>query len=267
MIATEERSRAMRRGSPNPQGEYGPPSNGYNGMGMPPNMIPPMGRSMTMPSGMGPMGPMLTPGDQAQLEMAQQMQQFMAMQMQFMQMMTSGQGRPQSQNGPVPPMPGYLPMPGFAQPPPQELRPGSSHQRAMSMLDPNSAPWQQQQGLRNTMFVPSIQGGGYAPSIAPSERSNVGLPGRYRPVSHVAADNRSRTATMSGAIQDWHDTKQAPATIKVVKKSSNASDEDDEEGWEAMKANREKKKSIWRSKKDENSGTNSMKDLWGYATK
>lgn len=254
VIASEERSRAMRRGSPNAAGEYGPPpSNGFNGIGMLPNMqMPPMGRAMTMPNGMGPMGPtgpMMTLGDQAQLEMAHQMQQFMQMQIQFMQMMTSNQGRPQS---PLP-MPGLPPM---GAPPQQGLRPGSSQGRAMSMLDPNAAPWQQAQ--RNTM---------YASSIAPSERSNVGLPGRYRPVSHYAGpDNKSRAATMSGAIQDWSDAKQGATTVKDVKKSGDASDEDDEEGWEAMKQKREKKKSIWRSKKDDNaSGT--MKDLWAFATK
>jgi len=265
VIATEERSRAMRRGSPNAAGEYAPPpSNGFNGMGVPPNMqMPPIGRSMTMPNGMGPvgpLGPMLTVGDQAQLEMAAQMQQFMQMQMQFMQMMTSNQGRPQSQNGQPLPMQGLPPM-GI---PGQGLRPGSSHGRAMSMLDPNAAPWQQAQ--RNTMYAPSLFGGGYAPSIAPSERSNVGLPGRYRPVSQYAGPDKSRSATMSGAIKDWSDAKQGVATVKAVKKSGEVSDEDDEEGWEAMKEKREKKKSIWRSKKDDNaSGT--MRDLWAYATK
>jgi hypothetical protein len=265
VIATEERSRAMRRGSPNAAGEYAPPpSNGFNGMGMPPNMqMPPMGRSMTMPNPMGPMGPMgpmLTVGDQAQLEMAAQMQQFMQMQMQFMQMMTSNQGRPQSQNGQSPPMQG---LPSMGMPSQQGLRPGSSQGRTMSMLDPNAAPWQQAQ--RNTMYAPSFLGGGYTPSIAPSERSNVGLPGRYRPVSQYAGPDNSRAATMSGAIQDWSDAKQGVATVKAVKKSGDVSDEDDEEGWEAMKQKREKKKSMWRSQKDDNtSGT--MKDLWAYAT-
>jgi hypothetical protein len=203
---------------------------------------------------------MLTVGDQAQLEMAAQMQQFMQMQMQFMQMMTSNQGRPQSQNGQSPPMQGLPPM---GMPVQQGLRPGSSHGRTMSMLDPNAAPWQQAQ--RNTMYAPSVLGGGYTPSIAPSERSNVGLPGRYRPVSQYAGPDKSRAATMSGAIQDWSDAKQGVATVKAVKKSGDVSDEDDEEGWEAMKQKREKKKSMWRSKKDDNtSGT--MKDLWAYAT-
>jgi len=55
---------------------------------------------------------------------------------------------------------------------------------------------------------------------------------------------------MSGALQDWSENKHPSATIKVVKKSGNASDEDDEEGWEAMRQKREKKKSMWKSKKD-----------------
>lgn len=71
---------------------------------------------------------------------------------------------------------------------------------------------------------------------------------------------------MSGAIQDWDNAKQGAAAVKAVKKSGDASDEDDEEGWEAMKQKREKKGSIWRSKKDDNaSGT--MKELLAFATK
>jgi hypothetical protein len=142
---------------------------------------------------------MLTPGDAAQIQMAQQMQEFMQMQMQFMQMMASNPGRPQSQNGPPPQLP---PLP-------------------------------------------------------------QGLPGRYRPVSHhPAAENKSRANTMSGALENWTEAKQGSATVKAVKKSGNTSDEDDEEGWEAMKQKRDKKKSIWRSKKDDGNG---LKDLLGFA--
>lgn len=248
VIATEERSRAMRRGSPNPQGEYGPvppPSNGFNGMGMPQNP--------GMMNGMGINPMMMTPGDQAQIQMSQQMQQFMQMQVQFMQMMTSGQGPPQ-QNGHMSQQSfGPMPMPGSS-----SLRPASSHQRAMTMMDPNSAPWLMPQA---SSYSPSIRnsGVGYAPSIAPSERSNIGLPGRYRPVSQtLPADNKSRVSTMSGALQGW-ENKNGSATIKPVKDSGNASEEDDEEGWEEMAKKREKKKSLWRTKKD----TNGLKDLLG----
>ena len=262
VIATEERSRAMRRGSPNAQGEYTPlPPNGFNPMGMPPNVRSSTTGSMVNGMGgmpMGPMGPMnpmmLTPGDQAQLQMSQQMQQFMQMQMQFMQMMTGGQGPPQ-QNGQIPQQSmGDMPTPSSP-----HLRPVSSHQRAMTMMEPNAAPWTRQGG---SMYTPSfhVPGAGYAPSIAPSERSNVGLPGRYRPVSHVPpADNKSRASTMSGALQGW-ENKNPSATIKTVKKSGNVSDEDDEEGWEEMAKKREKKKSLWRTKRD----TNGLKDVFNF---
>lgn len=227
----------MRRGSPNPQGEYGPiPPNGFNGMGM---------QNQAM---------MMTPGDQAQMQMSQQMQQFMQMQMQFMQMMTSGQGPPQPNGHMSQPSLGQMPMPAPGSP---FLRPASSHQRAMTMLDPNSAPWLPQ----NSMYDPSVRnsGGGYTPSIAPSERSNVGLPGRYRPVSHAPPqDNKSRTSTMSGALQGW-ENKNGSSTLKPVKTPGNVSDEDDEEGWEEMAKKREKKKSVWRTKKD-----NGFKDLLGF---
>ncbi|KAL2072491.1 hypothetical protein VTL71DRAFT_11834 [Oculimacula yallundae] len=264
VIATEERSRAMRRGSPNPQGDYGPPQNGgFNPMGM----QPPSGGSMY--NGMGPGGPMgpmnpmmMTAGDQAQIQMSQQMQQFMQMQMQFMQMMTAG-GQGQQPNGHMPSQSmSEMPRPGSA----QQMRPGSSHnfgqhQRTMTMLDPNTVPWMQ--GGGGSMYSPSVHGqGGYTPSIAPSERSNVGLPGRYRPVSHAppqAQDNKARATTMSAL--GWGN-KNAP-TIKTVKKTGNVSDEDDEEGWEEMAKKREKKKSAWRTKKDKDH--NGLKEMMGYS--
>ena len=238
VIATEERSRAMRRGSPNAQGTYGPaPSNGFNGMGPEtPSVAGSMYNGISPAGPMPPMGPMgmmnpmmMTPGDQAQIQMSQQMQQFMAMQMQFMQMMTNGQAQPgqsghQSHNSM-----GEVPRPSSA----HQLRPTNTHQRAMTMMEPNAAPWMN----RNTMFAPSIHNGGYAPSIAPSERSNVGLPGRYRPVSQappLTHQNKMRSSTMmSGGLGGWED-KHASTTIRQVKKSGNADDEDDEEGWEEM---------------------------------
>lgn len=245
VIATEERSRAMRRGSPNAAGIYGPPpSNGFDGQGMTAHMQMPQIPQMPM-NGMNGLGP-ITPGDQAQFEMAQQMQQFMQMQMQFMQLMTAGPGPSGGQ--PQQPMP--LPRSSTMGSLQQQVRPLSSHQRAMSSLDPNAAPWQQ--GIaRQSVYTPSPNGNGYAPSIAPSERSNVGMPGRYRPVSQFGTVDKSRTNTMSGALQDWSDNKNNTATVKVVPRAD-AADEDDEEGWEAMKAKREKKKSAWKSKKDLN---------------
>ncbi|KAK3362839.1 hypothetical protein B0T25DRAFT_443518 [Lasiosphaeria hispida] len=268
VIANEERSRALRRGSPHIDSQNPVPGAvGYdpNG-GIPPHMMYQTNNA-------------LTTGDQAQLQMTQQMQQFMQMQMQFMQMMTGqngsantgphghlaaqsmsnlsamngalGMGGAQSMLG----VPGMQGMGG-----PETLRHsylgndsildlpsarGDAQLRTMSMVQPSSASWIQP--LQGPSFAPSIrlQGGGYAPSIAPSERSNIGLPGRYRPVSHVPPPNPTgpghvrKSSTMSGSLGP---------SISVTK-SGNASDDDDEEGWEAMKAKREKKKSAWRTKK------------------
>lgn len=252
VIATEERSRAMRRGSPNTQGDYGPPVNGFAAMQHARNSS---GGSMY--NGMGPGGPMppmmMTPGDQAQIQMTQQMEQFMAMQMQFMQMMTTGQapmqGPPQVQNnGHMSRQSVQMPRPGSAHA--QQQRPMSNHQRAMTMLEPNAAPWMQ----RGSVFTPSVQGAGYAPSIAPSERSNVGLPGRYRPVSQ-AVNNTSDSKSMSGALGGW-DNK---TTVRTVLTSA-VEDEDEEEGWAEMAKKKEKKKSIWKIKKGSKDGLKEMLD-------
>lgn len=277
VIANEERSRALRRGSPQIDAQN--PVVGAVGYdpigGIPQNM---MYRSSTAP---------LPPADQAQINMAQQMQQFMQMQMQLMQMqlMNGGQGGHPGMGspaghmsaqslgnfGPMGGMPGGMPAQGRQ---PSMLgvpggmggndmyrhsfvgnnndslldlpnSRGDAQMRTMSMVQPSSASWVQ---MPQPGFAPSImvQGNGYAPSIAPSERSNIGLPGRYRPVSHMpppnpaAAQGHLRNAsTMSGALN--------PKT--TPNKSASASDDDDEEGWEAMKAKRDKKKSIWSKKK------------------
>jgi hypothetical protein len=254
VIATEERSRAMRRGSPNPQGDYGPPVNGFAGMqsharnASAGSMYNGMGQAGLMP----PM--MMTPGDQAQIQMTQQMEQFMAMQMQFMQMMTTGQapmqGPPQVQNnGHISRQSVQMPRPGSAHA--QQSRPMSNHQRAMTMLEPNAAPWMQ----RGSVFSPSVQGAGYAPSIAPSERSNVGLPGRYRPVSQAVVSN-SDNRSMSGALGGWENK----TTVRTMLNSSAVDDEDEEEGWAEMAKKKEKKKSIWKIKKGSKDGLKEMLD-------
>lgn len=122
------------------------------------------------------------------------------------------------------------------------------------MVQPSSASWIQPPASPG--YAPSIrvQGvNGYAPSIAPSERSNVGLPGRYRPVSQAFAPgpgpgNLPRASTMSGALGGW-DQARKQTNRSPLQNSGGKSDDDDEEGWEAMKAKREKKKSLWKSKK------------------
>ncbi|KAI1768366.1 hypothetical protein GGR53DRAFT_479058 [Hypoxylon sp. FL1150] len=270
VIASEERSRAMRRGSPaidnsrstpsfNMQGSGIPINGGFDPInGIPPQMMYPMGMPQ-MPS------QMLTPGDQAQIQMTQQMQQFM--QMQFMQMMASqgqGQGQgPEQMQGHLRPQ-GHMPtqsmgslgdvsrnsfmgdgmansMGGMNLGVPM----GGNQTRTMSMVQPSSASWIQP---LKAGYAPSVlaQGMGYAPSIAPSERSNIGLPGRYRPVSSVAMLDNGRTTSMSGAMPTMQSKLQTEAKVSAV---VNEDDDDDEQGWEAMKAKREKKRSLWRSKK------------------
>lgn len=310
VIVNEERSRALRRGSPNIDGHHLVNLNGPHGHGIDPiTGIPPhmMYSAPPMPQ------PTLTPGDQAQMQMTQHMHQFMQMQMQFMQMMAVNQN-----GGAVPPaqqpMPQPMPPP-MAQSMPHAMPQSMPHSmpqsmphampqpmqqsilqspyggnlpynqsmadlpsrhslmgdplsgmeprrldygmRTMSMVQPSSASFMQQprQGA-----APSIRASmaGYTPSIAPSERSNIGLPGRYRPVSVApsspAQGVNPRASTMSGGLSGWSDDK-SRSTIKAVAKNGGASDDEDEEkGWEAMKAKREKKRSLWRSKKSLSSG-------------
>ncbi|KAI1866541.1 hypothetical protein JX265_007842 [Neoarthrinium moseri] len=279
VIANEERSRAMRRGSPAvDHGNHGLPPQ----MQMPMNGFDPMAQIPPQMMYPPPM-PMLTPGDQAQIQMTQQMQQFMQMQMQFMQMMAGqNQGQMPMQAPPGMGMGMGMGMPGQAPSRPASHMPtqsmssvpeaprgsflgdpmsmgmgngmglepprGDSQMRTMSMVQPSSASWIQppQSG-----YTPSIrmQGGGYAPSIAPSERSNIGLPGRYRPVSSInplGGDMRSNT--MSGALPTL--AKLQPEVRTSPLSNENDEDDDDEEGWEAMKAKRAAKKSSWRTKKN-----------------
>ncbi|KAM7223537.1 hypothetical protein V8F06_001011 [Rhypophila decipiens] len=274
VIANEERSRALRRGSPhleNPNAIPGGPA--FDPItGIPPQMM----------YQNNPNRGMLTPGEQAQVQMSQQMQQFMQMQMQFMQMQMmaaqNGNAAPGANVAATQSMtnltnmnglggmggPGMGPMLGAGLPnmggsdmyrhsfmgndSSLDLSArGDAHMRTMSLVQPSSASWIQPPPPQKIGFAPSIhiQGAGYAPSIAPSERSNIGLPGRYRPVSqapppHPTGPSHLRTSsTMSGGLKPANE----------ASKSGNTSDDDDEQGWAAMKAKREKKKSIWKSKK------------------
>lgn len=293
VIAGEERARALRRGSPNAQGVYGPP--GANDGGMP-QMYPGMSRptAMSNMNGMGQPGmpgmppvPMMTPGDQAQFQMTQQMAQMMQVQMQWMQQMMQMQGmQPNGQT--LPTQQSLAPPPqmtnnAFLSPPAQTQRPTSmgSHmaqstsgtpqinQRAMSMLDPGMSSWGQPNGRRST-FLPSMSGAlgsqSYTPSIAPSERSNVGMPTRYRPVSIAPeAESKklsSRTSTFtSGTLQGWAETQEGAVAGKATimrRTPGRDSDEDEDEGWEEMRRKRENKKSTWRLRKS----TNGLQDMY-----
>ena len=270
VINAEEQARAARRGSPNAGG-------------------------MSLPPSMGGMPPMMTPGEhatqQATAQMSEQMNQMMQMQMQWMgqmqAMMANGGMMPQpGQPNFMPPMPQMMMPPGMAPPPPPghtQQRPWSqgSHsapnpsmghqpqqQRAMSMMGPtSSAPWQPSMPNRKSTAPSMMTGALDSASIAPSERSNVGQPSRYRPVSIAPADEHragSRTSTFSeGGLLPGvsaHNSrlstsgdraKNRLSTLRAVSTSpqpfkKGTDDEDEEEGWAAMKQKTDKKKSMWR---------------------
>ncbi|OAA49412.1 hypothetical protein NOR_01335 [Metarhizium rileyi] len=273
VIANEERSRALRRGSPSidPNKLVGGAitSGGNVGCdpytGLPSHMMYQGGGGIPGMPQMHQMPPqqMLTPGDQAQIHMTQQMQQFMQMQMHFMQMMAgnpSGGGPPMQQSAYAGHTPGNqsfgdLSRHSMMADPLMDARRMDYGMRTMSMVQPSSVSFMapRQQG------PPSVRGfgshGAYSPSIAPSERSNVGLPGRYRPVSQAAAlsplpGQHVRSNTMSGdlSLSNWSDDK-SKSTVKLMGNSHEGSDDDEEQGWEAMKTKRDKKRSMWRSKR------------------
>ena len=257
IIAGEERAKAARRGSPNPQS----------------------GWSQPLPQGMMQQTMGMTPGDEAQIQMSQQMTQMMQMQMQWMQqmqqMVASGmqppmmpgqapfppqhmqQGMPPGRNFLTPqPSPHISMAPGQMPRPMSHSTPGSpaavpNQQRAMSMMSPSLSPaWQMRKSVAPSMMSGALgPPGGYAPSIAPSERSNIGMPSRYRPVSIPPIDEGSRPGSSMGLSANGEKRAGVPtSTLKMVKKAP--SDDDDDEGWEEMKAKREQKKSGWRFKKE-----------------
>ena len=278
VIAGEERARAARRGSPNAQGNYSSP--------LPPAL------SQTQMAMLPGMPPMMSPGEQATVQMSEQMSQMMQMQMQWMQqmqqMMTSGM-----QSGSIPPQqqqtmmtnagmvapPGNIPRSVSTDPRPSSGSPAElqeKQQRAMSMMGPASAAGWQPQNRNRSSVVPSLMSGalggpdsGYTASMAPSERSNVGMPSRYRPVSLAPADEHAQRAasrvytSTSGTLppgvsgrnsgQSTPGDRQSKLSLRPVFQTppskSTASDDDDEEGWEEMRKRREKKKRMWRMNK------------------
>lgn len=298
VIATEERARALRRGSPNPQANpsHGIPraytmanmgqmgSAGYWGMpGMP---------------GMTPQQQGMSPGEQAQLQISQQMTEIMQAQVQMMQQMMQMQGIPtgsqnHSNNN-------FL---SVTQPVSTNMRPMSMasansfnlpsvppqiDQRTLSILDPSMSRWNVNRP--SSVFVDNgarpgapHAAQGYAPSIAPSERSNIGLASRYRPVSTVGqehANPMARSFTFSSStLKPWNDENQRPSSVAITspqasdRKSTSlatvtvrpvsgqgqgpttrktnggaVSDDDEDEGWTEMMKKREKKKNSWKLK-------------------
>ncbi|CAD0111857.1 unnamed protein product [Aureobasidium uvarum] len=290
VIAGEERARAARRVNHN-----GGPAFNANGLPLPGNMNMPqmMPRSNSMMSmaapqmGMGGFMPQMPqmPMMGADQQNTQQMMQLMAMQTQMMQQMMAMQGgqMPQMQ---MPQMPQLSPQQnGF----PNMLPNGM--QRPMSMGGPNGqqpgmlgpqGPMHQQQrsstmtnlkppGYAGSMYDYSLSAprGGYTPSIAPSERSNVGMPSRYRPVTMEGSTSRTASMTSQSGLQNFAkknastgsflNPNNIPAsngsnvprtTIKVIDKPKGSprspqprpDEEDDDEGWAQLRKKREERK-------------------------
>ncbi|KAF1355380.1 hypothetical protein BDV97DRAFT_103735 [Delphinella strobiligena] len=202
VIAGEERAKAARRASPNPNpvtGGYGPiplPSNMLQGPVMMPRsnsmmsvVQPPMGGFMPPVSPMGMPGMMNPMGMDTQQQMIQmmQMQQHMMQSIIQMQAGQSPNMPPMSQspsmnngflnpNGPQRPMPMAQAGPNagrtmsMMQPPPQWNGNADGHGRSNTMGS-NARPLGYAGSVYN--FNLSAPAPGYTPSIAPSERSNV----------------------------------------------------------------------------------------------
>ncbi|KAI9683365.1 MAG: hypothetical protein M1829_005437 [Trizodia sp. TS-e1964] len=263
VIAGEERARAMRRGSPNTQPGYGVPIPSSQSMmaqngGMMPQMQMPMAPGMPAP---------MNPGEQAQLDMSNQMNQLLQVQMQWMQQMMQMQGlqpSPHPQMGPG----NFLSPPGPMQRPysfgPNSAfngsEPARSNPRTLSMLDPGPSQWGQFAAPMATQPNTPL---GYAASMAPSERSNVGMPSRYRPVSQMPVSKANvRASTFTTNTMQWGGQVANPpetaanVTIRPVAtpNASKVAEDDDDEAWESMKNQREQKKSSWKTKRSTSHG-------------
>lgn len=221
------------------------PMAGMNGMAPVMNM---MGGPMGMPMmGVNNMAYPMTQQQQSELMQMQQMQQMQQMiaqqqlQLQQMQAMRQGQDPRMSmafQNPGLAPGNfgnGFLNAPSVM-----------GNQRPMSVMSssmnqpprPYSTPSQVGGGF---LSAPAPQNG-YTPSIAPSERSNIGLSARYRPVA-TGQHAHDATSTVSSMTLQASGGANQPKTVKgILKKSSPQPQEtDDDDGWAKIAASRKSK--------------------------
>lgn len=220
-----------------------PMMNGMNGMNPMMGMMG-GGQMPMMGMGMNQMGfPMSQPNDLMQMQQMQQMQQMIAMQQMQLQQM-------QMQQPQDPRMSMAMSSNGFG---------GNMMGNGSFLNIPNSMPSQQgrpmsfmtvngnQQPPMNNFLGP---GPGYTPSIAPSERSNIGLSARYRPVVNNS-DAHSTGTSMT--LQATGGAAQKPGMIKgILKPSSRAQADEDEGDWGKMAARKSKFGNINNSKQQSN---------------
>jgi len=292
MIEEEERAKEMRRKSSNMLSFQGMmPSPGYPQPGMPqglPGYNPAMNASMmSLQQSMPMQQSMSMPGlynnmDQAQSQMMM-MQQMQWMQQQMMQMQGMASPLP---NHPLDLLQGQ--QSGFFASRPQSVvldnMAGPSQTRPTHSRNPSSNSAASPQLGRTTPNSINMLGGSlqaqrrptptiYAPSIAPSERSNIGQPSRYRPVSTYNLPTTSTTPSAfnnnpitqrqsrmynTPAASSSHlsvvdpnriitkqDKGKQPAFKRKVAKAQE-DDEDEEEGWAELKKKTLERKEKWR---------------------
>ncbi|KAF2134062.1 hypothetical protein P153DRAFT_306895 [Dothidotthia symphoricarpi CBS 119687] len=221
--------------------------NGMNGMNPMNPMNPmmnmmggqmPMMNNMGMGMGMNQMGyPMPQQNDyNMQMQQYQQMQQMMAMQqMQFQAMQQQQQQQPMQQQMPGMPMSsngysnnGTMGNGGFLNIPNGMPNAMTNPQgRAMSFAAP-------QRPFSHVMNSNT----GYTPSIAPSERSNIGLSARYRP---VANNSDALSSGTSMTLQPPGSRTKSPGPVKgILKKSPQTTVDEVDEDWSKMAARKNK---------------------------
>lgn len=261
----------------------------YTPSGTMPGM-PPMPRMPGVLPGMPGMPGMQMP-QMPQMQSQDQMQKFMEMQMQIMQNMLNMQQVQMAQT----PQPqqqqagdylgfnfGQQGSPSVQQGAPSirgGYTPSVNQGRAMTMMNPPKGWDTPPGGVRPNSAMPATYapsgynvggpGPGYTPSIAPTERSNVGMPSRYRPVETNGNDNAGRSQSMTSSMtlqafgnnanrqpspesrpQTAHENKARSSTVRLIDKPKGApkvsakpvADDEDEDGWAEMKKKREDKK-------------------------
>ncbi|KAF4446584.1 hypothetical protein F53441_9811 [Fusarium austroafricanum] len=89
---------------------------------------------------------------------------------------------------------------------------------------------------------------GYAGSVAPSERNNVGLPSRYRPVSKTTSQipsGRADLADDAASLNNWDSNRNRVVNRGAVYEADSTDDDDDEAFWRAKKAKRDRRRAMW----------------------
>ncbi|KAG5801264.1 hypothetical protein H9Q74_014100 [Fusarium xylarioides] len=89
------------------------------------------------------------------------------------------------------------------------------------------------------------QPGGYAASVAPSERNTVGLPSRYRPVSKAATQTLSGRATNDDdtvSVNNWNNNRSNIPRTSVAIEQDSTDDDDDDAFWRAKREKRDRRR-------------------------